>query len=156
MSKKKRSRDTHLEKHESAGKRVNSRGFYVNDPYARITVSLLTSSAFQSLSNRQKLLLINMKTQRYGSHPPRLDFKEDEPHWRLVNDNSVFYYPRSLARIRMPEYSQNSGRLYEDIKALEKTGFIDIIVHSKSVQSKNIYKFSDRWWRGQNQNGSVI
>lgn len=147
MSHAKRNHEAFLEPYESAGKRVNNKGYYVNDSYARIAVSLLESEAFQSLSSRQKLLLINMRAQRYGSRPPDKDFKEDDPHWDTVHDRNAFYYPFSLAAKRMPEYRNNSSRFFHDIDDLVGKGFIDIAIHGHNTRSKNVYKYSSRWWQ---------
>ncbi len=112
-----------------------------NDTSANIYGSMLESPAFKDLSKNQRLLYIYMKKQYYGTRKPGRDFPEIEE----LQGNDMFYFPLSLA-VKYKLYTRNNHTQFNnDIKAIEKYGFIKTVVNGKSQQIKSVYQFSNGW-----------
>lgn len=108
----------------------------MSDTFMRLYESMLLSPAYQALSYREKQLYTYCKAQYYGKRKPKLDAdKEDE----------LFYFSRKDA-VRYGWCKQNdTGKLYEGMKILERFGFIEKVVSGKASHQKNIYRYSNRW-----------
>ena len=126
--------------YETSGK-VNGRA----DTYARITESVMLSPAFQDLTPHLQMLYVAMRLQDIGKRKPNRDYDENSPIWEEVRSEQCFYFNRKIAEQYFPQYKNNSGRLYQDIKALADHGFIDLVVSGKATRDKSIYRYSDRW-----------
>lgn len=126
--------------YETSGK-VNGRA----DTYARITESVMLSPAFQDLTPRLQMLYVAMRLQDIGKRKPNRDYDENSPIWEEVRSEQCFYFNRKIAERYFPQYKNNSRRLYQDIRALDDHGFIDLVVSGKATRDKSIYRYSDRW-----------
>lgn len=120
------------------------------DTFARITDSLMRSEAFQSLSDRQKVLYIAMRQQFMGRRKPARDFDEGSPEWEKVKGDDCFYYPLHTAKEYSPQLrSGNHARLYNDIRVLIEHGLIECVSSGKATRENSVYRFSSKWrtWR---------
>jgi hypothetical protein len=112
-----------------------------NDTSANIYESMLLSAAFNDLTKNQRLLYIYMKAQYYGKRKPGKDFPEIEQ----FQGEELFYFNFSLAEKYHLYTRANHQQFYNDIKEIERHGFIETVSNGKSNKKKNIYIFSSRW-----------
>ncbi len=111
------------------------------DTSANIYESMLMSESFQDLSKNQRLLYICMKSRYYGHRKPKKDF----PGIAEVQSDECFYFNLELA-VEYGLYTRNNHTtFYNDIKAIEKHGFIKTISNGKATKTKSIYRFSSEW-----------
>ena len=116
-----------------------------NKRHSRIFESMMLSKAFQSLSNKQKMLYLVAKLQFYKRKP-----FQDFPNISELSKEEIIYIPFSVG-VKHGLYTKaNSGRFYKDLKALEEHGFIETLSSGKPQKTKSIYKLSDKWqhWQG--------
>ncbi len=123
---------------ESTGKgKINGTG--LSETFARIYESMLRSSAWKSLTTKQKLLYVYCKAQYFGKRKPSYDFPD------LELDETSFYFHKKQA-LDYGLYSDSTLRfLYSDMRELEKKGFIEIVASGRPNHMKSIYKFSGKW-----------
>ncbi len=105
--------------------------------FATIYASMLQHSSWLRLSDRQKILYVYMKLQKYGGNNNRPDGAY----------NDTFYFNWALASKTYHLYSKNKTGFYGDIQALIASGFIDIVENGRSTRTKSQYKYSDRWYK---------
>lgn len=115
------------------------------DTFVRFSVSLHLSEAFQSLKNRQKMLLISMMQQKTGYRKPSQEIAEDSPYYDKVKGEYCFFFPYRTAIEFCPEYTNNHSRLYSDIKVLIDRGFIEVVYSGKTSKTKSVYRYSEKW-----------
>lgn len=127
---------------ESVGEHfLNQKGKSQIDTSANIYESMLQSAAFKSLTTKQQILYVYCKAQYYGKRKPKKDYEKQG----LFQGEEYFYFNIQLASDYGLYTMTNHKRLYTDLKALEKAGFIDCLKSGKGHKEKNVYCFSDRW-----------
>lgn len=99
-----------------------------------IFMTMLTHPNFQELSQKQKVLYVYMKLQKYGAGEYRPKGKT----------NDYFYFNWEMASKIYKLYT-NHKRFYDDVYALANKGFIRIIENNKHRLDNNIYQYSDDW-----------
>ena len=125
---------------ESKGEHfINQRGKNQADTSANIYESRLQSPAFKSLTSKQKVLYLYCKGQYYGKRKPRKDYEKQG----LYQEDTYFYFNWQLA-LDYDLYTTHS-RLYKDLNALIKNGFIEKSKSGQGHKEQNVYKFSDKW-----------
>lgn len=107
------------------------------EPFIRICLSQLESTAFKSLTKNQKTLYVYMKSQYYTkSHPDGITER--------------FYFNKGLYDKRYNLY-KNDECFRKDRNALIEKGFIKCISDGSNTMTKTVYEFSDEWqWYGTN------
>lgn len=125
---------------ESTGKYTDANGTPRNDTSANIYMSMMTSKAWQELTNRQRLLYIACKSRQFGHRKPNNDYPEVDKI-----DERSFYMPIHEA-VYLGIYTKNMrGEFYGDIKALISYGFIKLIFKGGGGYRKAVYRYSDEW-----------
>lgn len=120
---------------------VNQCGKNQADTSANIFESMLQSTAFKSLTSKQKILYVYCKAQYYGKRKPKKTYEKQG----LFQADEYFYFNIGLAEEYGLYKMANHKRLYTDLKALEKAGFIVCEKSGKGHKEKNVYCFSDEW-----------
>ena len=117
-----------------------------NDSFLMIYESMLTSAAFKDMTKNQRLLYVCMKAQYYGKRKPAKDY----PGIEKMQGQELFYFNRTLAVEKYNLYSDSNRKsFYDDIKAIERHGFIKTISSGKATKSRTVYQFTSDWrtWR---------
>lgn len=131
---------------------VDLTGNLRKDSIAQLYESQLQSPAFMSLTARQKILWVYVKSQLYGKAKPRQADYEG-----LQIDDNCFYFNHALA-VRYGLYAKSSRReFYNDMKVLCDRGFIEVVSSGKNTRTKSVYRFSCQWkyWKdNENENES--
>lgn len=120
---------------------VNQKGKLQAETSANICESMLQSKAFQELTPKQKILYVYCKAQYYGKRKPKKDYEKQG----LFQADEYFFFNIGLAEEYGLYTMANHKRLYTDLKALEKAGFIRCEKSGKGHKEKNVYCFSDEW-----------
>lgn len=127
---------------ESVGEHfLNQKGKSQIDTSANIYESMLQSAAFKSLTTKQQILYVYCKAQYYGKRKPKKDYEKQG----LFQSDEHFYFNIGLAEEYGLYKMSNHKRLYTDLRALEKAGFIACEKSGKGHKEKNVYCFSDKW-----------
>ena len=127
---------------ESVGEHfINQKGKSQIDTSANIYESMLQSAAFKSLTTKQQILYVYCKAQYYGKRKPKKDYEKQG----LFQADEYFFFNIGLAEEYGLYTMANHKRLYTDLKALEKAGFIRCEKSGKGHKEKNVYCFSDKW-----------
>lgn len=105
-----------------------------NDTSANIYMSMLTSSAWRSLTPKQQQLYVYCKAQYYGD--------KENPN----GDNYSFTMNQSKWCGLYKLYEKTNARgFYRDMGALIQAGFIVCVERGATTRTKNIYRYSDMW-----------
>lgn len=111
------------------------------DTFLSLYESMLLSPAYKALSCKEKYLYTLCKAQYRGKRKPR----QDLPNELKLQGDDLFYFNRQLA-IEYGFCKENdTGPLYDGLKALEAFGFIDKVVSGKANHQKSIFRYSNRW-----------
>ncbi len=142
MSRGKKRHDYVAKSYESKGKTfVDKNGTKRTDTFATIYESMLQSKAYKKLTKNQRLLYVYCKAQIIGKRKPKQDFKEFD----LYQEEECFYL-HLQAVIDYGLYKQGGNTQFlNDMKALEKYGFIKKVASGQNSKSKNVYKLIDDW-----------
>lgn len=108
---------------------------------AVVFATMLQHPNFQELTNKQKVLYLYMKLQKYGGGTARYDYKQ-ETGIELSNDYFMFNW--AMANKVYKLYT-NNDRFYDDVEALVQAGFIEVPERNTHRFKKNLYRFSDNW-----------
>ena len=112
------------------------------DTTSNISETMLLNPNFIELKDKQKVLYMYLKAQRFGKRKPIQDFKEVEAY----RSEACFYFGLSDA-LKYGLYTEaNKGRFYSDMKALEDAGFIRRISKGAKGRNRSIYMYADGWW----------
>ena len=103
---------------------------------AAMFAPMLQHESFMSLTHKQKVLYLYMKLQKYGGGKNRPD--------GAMND--TFYFNWAMASKTYKLYTNNK-RFYTDVEALVSAGFIDRVESNAHRFKKNVYRYSDRWYK---------
>lgn len=119
-----------------------------NDTSANIYHSMMISPAFKNMTKNQRLLYICMKDRFYGQRKPGLDYPDIDG----LQGDDKFYFNFALAEEYGLYTKGNKQSLYNDIKELEKHGFIKTLSNGKSTHSRSIYQYVKDWqtWKSGN------
>lgn len=120
---------------------INQRGKVQCDTSANIYESMLQSTAFKSLNNKQQILYVYCKSQYYGKRKPKKDYEKQG----LYQDDSCFYMNWGRALEYGLYTSTMNSNFRKDMKALETWGFIKKLKSGKDHKEKNVWQFDDRW-----------
>lgn len=110
------------------------------DTFTRVYKSMLLSPAFQTLTEKQKVLYFYVKSEYYGSRKPKADYEELE----LFQSEDLFYFNLGLAKQYNLYRDSTKKNFYTDMKALIEHGLIEKVVAGQ-YKKKNIYRYSDKW-----------
>lgn len=141
---------------ESLGERFTDpvTGAVRKDTSSNLFESMLLHPAFTTMKPRQQMLYVIAKAQFYGHRKPAQDFPdiefyvetkdEEKPKPIKLNDTS-FYLNWGLIK-RYGLYSKNGQHeFYDDLKELQRRGFIQCVSNGMSTKSKSIYRFMSDW-----------
>lgn len=112
-----------------------------NDTSANIYESMLQSDAYKHLTKNQRLLYMYMKSQYYGKRKPGKDFPDVEQ----LQGDELFYFNLSLAESYGLYTKNNHKALYNDIRALERHGFIKTIINGAATKTRSVYQLIGDW-----------
>ena len=116
-------------------------GLQYSDTSANIYESMMLSKAYQSLSNRQKVLYNVCKAQYYGKRKPEKDYPELEE----MKGDDKFYLNFDLVQ-RYGLYTKNMRKEFKaDKETLCAKGFIELVSSGATNYKKSVYKYSDKW-----------
>ena len=116
-------------------------GRHKPDTSANIYESMLRCKAWQSITDRQRVLYLLCKAQYYGKRKPSADLGAD-----TVSDDACFYLPFSTVVDVYGMYGKSHfDRFKRDMDALRKAGLIDLVVSGKSTRTMNVYRLSAKW-----------
>lgn len=110
------------------------------DTFTRVYKSMLLSTAFQTLTEKQKVLYFYVKSEYYGSRKPKQDFEELE----LFQDDDLFYFNLGLAKQYGLYKDSTKKNFYSDMGKLVTHGLIEKVSAGK-FKKKNIYRYSSKW-----------
>lgn len=116
-------------------------GANMADTSSSIYESMLQSAAFKDLNSKQKVLYLYMKSQYYGKRKPEKDFPDIDE----IQGEDKFYFNWDIAQeygLYKPTCNKN---FRNDIDALIKHGFIELVASGKQQHKKSIYKYSPNW-----------
>lgn len=105
-------------------------GSNTGEPFVALYFSMLGSDAWRSLKPRAQMLYINMRAQ-FGNGKGELQEEQ-------------FYFNRALWKKTLKLYS-NDASFYADRDELIEHGFIEVLECGKTMRSKSIYRYSNRW-----------
>ena len=127
--------------YESAGGRIDREGKKRTDVSAPIFESMVLSGAFQDLTDRQRMLYVICKMQRYGKRKPSFDYKDVEEY-----RSEACFYLNWRDVLQYGIYKETcSANFYKDMKALIDHGLIMRIASGKSAHRNTVYEYSDKW-----------
>lgn len=115
-------------------------------PYIGITRRTRRNKAFKLLSGNQKNLILffwEIVGANHTGKPTRHLPREDFPGYGPYAPDSVFYMSRSIA-VKEELYDRDNRRYYDDMKALERHGFIKRISRG-GIGHASIYKVLPDW-----------
>lgn len=114
-----------------------------NDVSANIYMSMLLHDNWKALTKNQQVLYLYCKAQLYAEKrkpTPVLAQLDDSQQTRLFTMNRAKYV--QLYGL----YSDGNRNAFKnDMQALIKFGFIELIEDNSRLRKKNIYMFSDNW-----------
>lgn len=136
------------ESYESMGKNFVDGKTVRRDTSANIFESMLLHPAFQDLSERERLLYVIVKAQRYGKRKPGRDFK-DVPE---LQDENHFYLGWHDVQKYGIYTDASQSNFYRNMNSLQEHGFIKKHSSGKPHHRRNIWEFSDKWqsWKKEN------
>ena len=105
-----------------------------NEKFTPIYDSMLYSTAFKSLTNRQKLLLVYMNSKYGGANA------KNHPE----NNPKAFYFNRHIYKDELLLYT-NDSHFARDRDALIEKGFIICLDCGVNTRTKAVYRYSDMW-----------
>ena len=108
---------------------------------AVLFATMLQHPKFQGLTNKQKVLYVYMKLQKFGGGSARYEYKKDTG---TELSNNYFVFNWAMANKVYKLYT-NNDRFYDDVEALVQAGFIEVAERNTHRFKKNVYKFSDNW-----------
>lgn len=127
------------------------------DTDARIAYTLMVSTAFKSLTPRQRVLYLCAKSEFYAARSrPSKDFRDEngEPLeiFREYGGKGCIYLNRKLLCDVYGLYPPSNKRdLYADIQALIQAGLLERVTGlerfdiTKTNHQRNIFRFSEKW-----------
>ena len=121
-----------------------------NDTSANIYHSMLTSPAFMDMTKNQRILYVCMKDRYYGTRKPEADFPEIES----FQGAEKFYFNLALAANEYNLYKKtNRKSFYDDIKEIERHGFIKTVSSGRNTHMRSVYRLADDWqtWKPENK-----
>lgn len=114
-----------------------------NDVSANIYMSMLLHDNWKALTKNQQVLYLYCKAQLYAEKrkpKPVLAQLDDSQQTRLFTMNRAKYV--QLYGL----YSDGNRNAFKnDMQALIKFGFIELIEDNSKLRKKNVYMFSDNW-----------
>lgn len=116
-----------------------------SDTSSNIYMSMLMSTAWQSLSKPQQVLYMYCKAQYYA--------EKKKP------DNNPLYFTMNKSKwnsLYNLYTNSNSAGFYRDIKALIEKGFIICVESGAITRTKSIYSFSSMWQKYETNEFKVL
>lgn len=118
------------------------------DTSANIYMSMLISSAWMDLTDRQKVLYVYAKSRLYGQRTKDKEALFHQFTMMSVPANVDSFFSLSIGNVTQDFklYSKTNLTLfYRDLEALIMHGFIRCIACGNIARVKTIYQFSDKW-----------